>query len=250
MTNPFICDKIIKNLFILRICVALEDVLKAKVLLIEDSEKIAELIDVYMKEYFDIIYADTGEKGLEIFNNENIDIIILDIVLPGISGLEVLTEVRKAGNTPVIILSSKDLDMDKILGLKMGADDYVTKPFNPMELLARIEVQLRRFNYAIQEDEEFIKYKDLKLDLNNLAVYRNDEEISLMPIEYKLLGLFMENPGHVFTKKQIYESVWDNIYSYDDNTVMVHISKLKKKIETQEKKYIKTIRGLGYRFEK
>ena len=224
--------------------------LRSKILIIEDNENITELLNFYMKDYFDLIITDNGEEGIKIFENQDIDLVLLDIVLPGISGLDVLKQIREYEYVPVIIISSKDLDMDKILGLKMGADDYVSKPFNPLELLARIEAQLRRYQKIYSDDIKFLMYKDLRLDLNDLVVFQGDKSIDLMPLEYKILSFFMEHPGQIFTKKQIYEFVWEDDYAYDDNTIMVHISNLKKKLKNDENKYFKTIRGLGYRFEK
>lgn len=224
--------------------------MRSKILIIEDNENITELLNFYMKDYFDLIITDNGEEGIKIFENQDIDLVLLDIVLPGISGLDVLKQIREYEYVPVIIISSKDLDMDKILGLKMGADDYVSKPFNPLELLARIEAQLRRYQKIYSDDIKFLMYKDLRLDLNDLVVFQGDKSIDLMPLEYKILSFFMEHPGQIFTKKQIYEFVWEDDYAYDDNTIMVHISNLKKKLKNDENKYFKTIRGLGYRFEK
>ncbi|MDO5649544.1 MAG: response regulator transcription factor [Gallicola sp.] len=225
---------------------------RQSILVIEDSKQISELIEIYIGTQYQVYTAETGEEGLEKFREEKIDLVLLDIVLPGINGLEVLTEIRKEEDVPVIILSSKDLDMDIILGLKMGADDYLTKPFNPLELDARIEAHLRRKSMGEQGKKgEMLKVQDLKLDLRNPVLYYKEERAELLPTEYKILKVLMESPGQVFTKKQIYEIVWEEEYAYDDNTIMVHISKLREKLEKMtEKRYIKTIRGLGYRFER
>lgn len=225
---------------------------RQSILVIEDSKKISELIEIYIGTQYQVFTAETGEEGLEKLEREEIDLVLLDIVLPGMNGLEVLTEIRKEREVPVIILSSKDLDMDIILGLKMGADDYLTKPFNPLELDARIEAHLRRKSMMEKGRKgEMLKAGDLKLDLRNPVLYFKGKETELLPTEYKMLRVFMESPGQVFTKKQIYEIVWEEDYAYDDNTIMVHISKLREKLEKMtEKRYIETIRGLGYRFEK
>ena len=225
---------------------------KEKILIIEDNKKISELIEICLGNRYEILTTETGEDGLLLVEKYEIDLIILDIVLPKMDGLAVLTEIRKSYQVPVIIVSSKDLDMDIILGLKMGADDYITKPFNVMELEARVEAQLRRRTLEEEkEEEEFTQGRDLRLYHSDLVVYQGEKEITLLPTEYKILKMLMENPGRVFTKKQIYEEVWEEEYAYDDNTVMVHISKLREKLQKSEKdQYIKTIRGLGYRFEK
>lgn len=224
---------------------------KEKILVIEDSKKISELIEIYIGTHYHVIVAETGEEGLDRIKGEDIDLVLLDIVLPEMNGLEVLTEIRKDYDTPVIIVSSKDMDMDIILGLKMGADDYLTKPFNPLELDARVEAQLRRKKIRDKGSKKYLKVRELKLDLRNPVLHYKEDKTELMPTEYKILKMLMESPGQVFTKKQIYEIVWEEDYAYDDNTIMVHISKLREKIEKMSsKKYIKTIRGLGYRFEK
>ncbi|MDO5690166.1 MAG: response regulator transcription factor [Tissierellia bacterium] len=228
---------------------------RCRILLIEDSKKISELIKIYMGTHYDVLIAESGEEGLEILGREQISLVLLDIVLPGMDGLEVLTQIRKDMNIPVIIVSSKEMDMDIILGLKMGADDYLTKPFNPLELSARVEAQLRRMSMlekgSVHCDPDFLQLRNLKLDLGNPMVLQDGRQIDLMPTEYKILKLLMMQANQVLTKKQIYESVWEDTYAYDDNTIMVHISKLREKLESESKqRYIKTIRGLGYRFER
>ena len=175
-------------------------------------------------------------------------------MLPKLNGYEVIKRIRKQSNIPVIILSAKTQDTDKILGLNLGADDYLSKPFNPLELVARINAQMRRFynlGGSRELQNERITIGDLTLDQRECKLYRDNEEIELTYMEYKLLKLFMTEPGRVFTKAQLFETVWENEY-YTDNTVVVYISKLRDKIEkdTKNPKIIKTVRGLGYRFEK
>ena len=165
------------------------------------------------------------------------------------------SRLRKRSNVPVIILSAKNQDADKILGLNLGADDYLAKPFNPLELVARINAQMRRFydfGGSKEKQDEKVIIGDLMLDQRECKLYKKDKEIDLTYMEYKLLKLFMTEPGRVFTKAQIFELVWESEYYYTDNTVVVYISKLRDKIEDDSKnpQMIKTVRGLGYRFEK
>ena len=171
---------------------------RQSILVIEDSKKISELIEIYIGTQYQVFTAETGEEGLEKLEREEIDLVLLDIVLPRMNGLEVLTEIRKEREVPVIILSSKDLDMDIILGLKMGADDYLTKPFNPLELDARIEAHLRRKSMMEKGRKgEMLKAGDLKLDLRNPVLYFKGKETELLPTEYKMLRVFMESPGQL-----------------------------------------------------
>lgn len=226
-----------------------------KILLVEDSNEIIELIKIYLEqEEYDILTAGDGEEAIELFETEELHLIVLDIMLPKLNGYEVIKRIRKQSNIPVIILSAKTQDTDKILGLNLGADDYLSKPFNPLELVARINAQMRRFynlGGSRELQNERITIGDLTLDQRECKLYRDNEEIELTYMEYKLLKLFMTEPGRVFTKAQLFETVWENEY-YTDNTVVVYISKLRDKIEKDAKnpKIIKTVRGLGYRFEK
>lgn len=226
-----------------------------KILIVEDSNEIIELIKIYLEqEEYDILTAGDGEEAIELFETEELNLIVLDIMLPKLNGYEVIKRIRKQSNIPVIILSAKTQDTDKILGLNLGADDYLSKPFNPLELVARINAQMRRFynlGGSRELQNERITIGDLTLDQRECKLYRDNEEIELTYMEYKLLKLFMTEPGRVFTKAQLFETVWENEY-YTDNTVVVYISKLRDKIEkdTKNPKIIKTVRGLGYRFEK
>ena len=206
------------------------------------------------EEYF-IYEACDGESAINIFEKEEIHLVVLDIMLPKLNGYEVIKRLRKRSNVPVIILSAKNQDADKILGLNLGADDYLAKPFNPLELVARINAQMRRFydfGGSKEKQDEKVIIGDLMLDQRECKLYKKDKEIDLTYMEYKLLKLFMTEPGRVFTKAQIFELVWESEYYYTDNTVVVYISKLRDKIEDDSKnpQMIKTVRGLGYRFEK
>ncbi|WP_232699719.1 response regulator transcription factor [Brevibacillus daliensis] len=227
------------------------------ILIADDEEEIVELLTLYLeKEGFRVIATENGEEAWQIIQNEAIDLALLDIMIPKLNGLQLITHVRKELSLPVIFLSARSQDHDVILGLTLGADDYITKPFNPLEVVARIKAQLRRsyhLNLKIDDMQHHALAKiivgELVLHKEQCALYRNQKEITLTFTEYKLLQLFMEQPNRVFTKKQIFESVWGDEYYSDDNTIMVHISKLREKIEKDPKKpcYLKTVRGLGYK---
>ena len=226
------------------------------ILIVEDSQEIIDLIKIYLEqeEYF-IYAARDGRIAVNLFEQEEIHLVILDIMLPELNGYEVIKRIRKISNVPVIILSAKNQDADKILGLNLGADDYVAKPFNPLELVAIINAQIRRFydfGGSKEKQDEKVIIGELMLDQRECKLYKKNREIDLTYMEYKLLKLFMTEPGRVFTKAQIFELVWENEYYYTDNTVVVYISKLRDKIEDDSKnpQLIKTVRGLGYRFEK
>ena len=226
------------------------------ILIVEDSQEIIDLIKIYLEqeEYF-IYAARDGRIAVNLFEQEEIHLVILDIMLPELNGYEVIKRIRKISNVPVIILSAKNQDADKILGLNLGADDYVAKPFNPLELVARINAQIRRFydfGGSKEKQDEKVIIGELMLDQRECKLYKKNREIDLTYMEYKLLKLFMTEPGRVFTKAQIFELVWENEYYYTDNTVVVYISTLRDKIEDDSKnpQLIKTVRGLGYRFEK
>lgn len=226
------------------------------ILIVEDSQEIIDLIKIYLEqEEYSIYEACDGESAINIFEKEEIHLVVLDIMLPKLNGYEVIKRLRKRSNVPVIILSAKNQDADKILGLNLGADDYLAKPFNPLELVARINAQMRRFydfGGSKEKQDEKVIIGDLMLDQRECKLYKKDKEIDLTYMEYKLLKLFMTEPGRVFTKAQIFELVWESEYYYTDNTVVVYISKLRDKIEDDSKnpQMIKTVRGLGYRFEK
>ena len=226
------------------------------ILIVEDSQEIIDLIKIYLEqEEYSIYEACDGESAINIFEKEEIHLVVLDIMLPKLNGYEVIKRIRKRSNVPVIILSAKNQDADKILGLNLGADDYLAKPFNPLELVARINAQMRRFydfGGSKEKQDEKVIIGDLMLDQRECKLYKKNKEIDLTYMEYKLLKLFMTEPGRVFTKAQIFELVWENEYYYTDNTVVVYISKLRDKIEDNSKnpQIIKTVRGLGYRFEK
>jgi DNA-binding response OmpR family regulator len=227
------------------------------ILIADDESEIVELLKLYMeKEGYTVVAAFSGKEALEAVNRTNIDLVVMDIMMSVMNGLQALKELRLTYNIPVILLSARVQDHDKILGLGMGADDYITKPFNPLEVVARVQAQLRRFYHLNRAQESMspsdkITIGELTLDRISCQVSKNDQTISLTSIEYKLLQHFMEHPNRVFTKRQLYETVWGDYYTSDDNTVMVCISKLRDKIESDPiLPYLVTIRGLGYKFTK
>lgn len=226
-----------------------------RILVADDEAEIRELLRLYLeKEGYEVIEAQDGIETLEILEEEkDIAMVLLDIMMPGKDGFHVLKELRENSNIPVVILSAKTSDQDKILGLDLGADDYIAKPFNPLEAVARVNSNIRRF-YSLgandsKEAHRILKVKDLTLDLESCILKKGDQVIELSSTEYRLMELFMTNPGKIYTKKQIYEYGWQEEYFIADNNIMVCISKLRAKLSTDSNRYIRTVRGLGYRFE-
>jgi len=221
------------------------------ILIVEDDQEINNLIgDALKKENYSVIQAFDGRQALEMYN-DNCQLVILDLMLPYVNGVEVLRKIREKSTLPVIILSAKDEETDKVIGLGMGADDYIIKPFFVRELTARVKAQLRRcVDYNSSEVQNHIlQHNELKLDTLNYKIFKNNEELSLTKKEFELLKLFLSNPDRVFTKAQIFNNVWENEYLNDDNTVMVHIKRLRNKIEdnSNSPKYIITVWGIGYK---
>lgn len=225
-----------------------------RILVADDEREIRDLLKLYLEnEKYEVIEAEDGQQALDLLRKEQVDMCLLDIMMPKVDGYHVLQELRKESNIPVIILSAKDADSEKILGLNLGADDYIAKPFNPLEAVARVNSNIRRYYSlgAIGETEQVIKVRDLELDTTACSLKKAGEVIDLTSVEYKIMELFMKHPGKVFTKQQIYEYGWGEEFIVADNNIMVCISKLRSKLEDGEStEYIKTIRGLGYRLEK
>lgn len=227
------------------------------VLIADDEKEILEVLELYLEnENYKVIKANNGLEALNFINQEKIDAAIIDIMMPEVDGLKLLKKIREKSNIPVLILSAKGCDNDKILGLGLGADDYVSKPFNPLEIVARVNAQLRRF-YNLNPNKStranpIIKIGDIELNIDENTLKVKNKYIELTSREYKIIKLLMESPGRIFTKKQIFENAWDDYFLGDDNTIMVHISNIRNKIEEDSKKpvYLKTIKGLGYKFEK
>ena len=223
------------------------------ILIADDEREIRELLRLYLeKDGYHVLEAEDGCEALSILEQEEVDMALLDIMMPKADGYKVLKKIREGSNIPVMILSAKNQDADKILGLDLGADDYLAKPFNPMEAMARINSNIRRFYSLGAKSQELkqLKVKDLCLDTESCLVYKGGKPIDLTSVEYKLLRLFMENPGRVYTKQQVYENVWGEEYAIVDNNIMVCISRLRAKLSEDNSAYIKTIRGLGYRMER
>ncbi len=224
------------------------------ILVAEDDKDIIELLKLYLEnEDFNIFVATNGDEALEIFNNNEIQVCLFDVMMPKLNGYELTKKIREISQVPILILSAKNQDTDKIIGLNIGADDYISKPFNPLELIARIKAIIRR-NYDFNSDEtkSILKVKDLVLNTETFSLYKNNVLLNLTPTELKILMILMKEPGKILTKVQIYENINGEYFESDDNTMMVHISRLREKIEDDPKnpKYIKTIRGIGYKIEK
>lgn len=220
----------------------------------DDEVEILDSLELFLnKEGIRFIKADNGISALELFKSENPHMVLLDVMMPGLDGFSVLRKIREVSHVPAIMITAKSEDYDKILGLELGADDYIAKPFNPMEVVARIKAQLRR-NYDYHEEAAAKTYKafGIELDAEAKSVKKDGESLSLTSTEYKILELLMTHPGRIFTKQQIFEYAWEDDFIADDSTIMVHISNLRNKITAGDKDtvIIKTVKGLGYRFEK
>ena len=223
------------------------------ILVADDEKEIRELLRLYLENSgYKVVEAEDGQQALDILRSRHIDLCLLDIMMPKVDGYRVLQELRKESNIPVVILSAKDADSEKILGLNLGADDYMAKPFNPLEAVARVNSNIRRFHSLGTGEiaKEVLKVKDLELDVESCELKRAGELLDLTSVEYKIMELFMKHPGKVFTKQQIYEYGWGEEFIVADNNIMVCISKLRDKLSEDPSAYIKTIRGLGYRLEK
>ena len=224
-----------------------------KILVADDEAEIRSLLKLYLEnEGYSVVEAVDGLEAMEKLKRDKPDLCVLDIMMPGMDGYQVLRKLREDSNIPVIILSAKDADSEKILGLNLGADDYIAKPFNALEAVARINSNIRRF-YSLGSSEvklPTVKVRNLELDQESCTLKKDGEPIELTSIEYKIMELFMNHPGKVFTKQQIYEYGWGEDYFIADNNIMVCISKLRSKLSEDPAEYIKTMRGLGYRLEK
>jgi len=229
---------------------------KETILIVDDEKEIRNLIAIYLKnEGYDILEASDGEEGLSLLKKHKVHLIVLDIMMPNVDGIEMCMKVREIAEMPIIMLSAKSQDMDKIVGLSIGADDYVTKPFNPLELIARIKSQLRRYIKMDRLDsmnESEIEIGDLRINTDTHEVIVNNEKVKLTPREFSILELLARNQGIVMNAEQIYEKVWKEEAIQSENTVMVHIRKIRERIETNPRnpQYIKTVWGVGYKIEK
>lgn len=227
----------------------------SRILIIEDEESIAELEKDYLElSGFEVEMENDGEKGLERALGEDFDLLILDLMLPGLDGFEICKRFREVKNTPIIMISAKKEDIDKIRGLGLGADDYMTKPFSPSEMVARVKAHLARYERLIGStgvENEVIEIRGLKIDKTARRVWINGEEKNFTTKEFDLLTFLAEHPNHVFTKEELFREIWDMDSIGDIATVTVHIKKIREKIEydTAKPQYIETIWGVGYRFK-
>lgn len=227
-----------------------------KVLAADDETELLDALELYTeRENIRLIKADNGITALELFQREKPQLVLLDIMMPGLDGFAVLKKIREKSNIPAIMLTAKGEDHDKILGLDIGADDYITKPYNPMVVVARIKAQLRRcydYSDSSAKTSEELKAFDIVLSKAEGRVIKNGKPVELTKTEFLILRLLMENRGRIFTKKQIFDYSRDSEFIADDNTVMVHISNLRSKIEDDphSPKILKTIKGLGYKIER
>ena len=227
----------------------------ARILIIEDEEAIAELEKDYLElSDFEVVIENTGDAGLNRAMSEEFDLVILDLMLPKVDGFEICRQIREEKNIPIIMVSAKKDDIDKIRGLGLGADDYMTKPFSPSELVARVKAHLARYERLVGtgvKQNEMIEIRGIKIDKTARRVYLNGEEKILTTKEFDLLTFLAENPNHVFTKEELFREIWDMESVGDIATVTVHIKKIREKIEanTSKPQYIETIWGVGYRFK-
>lgn len=228
----------------------------SNILVADDEKDIIKLLRLYLeKDGIQVYEACDGERAYMIMQNYDIDLALLDVMMPKMNGFELTKKIRQEYDVPIMILSAKVDISDKILGLDLGADDYITKPFEPLEVAARVRARLRRnkgkidstLECSMVSEDEVRTIRNMRLNLNECILYKDDLAIELTAVEFKVLNLFMAHPGRVYTKEQIYEAGWGETFAIDDNTIRVAISKLRDKLGVDE---IKTIRGLGYRLEK
>ena len=229
----------------------------AKILVCDDDKEIVEAIEIYLtQEGYEVLKAYDGMEALKVLESEHVDLLVIDVMMPKLDGIRATLKIREENNMPIIILSAKSEDADKILGLNIGADDYVTKPFNPLELIARVKSQIRRYTKlgstvdTAQESVYTVGGLSVNDDLKEVTV--DGEPVKLTPIEYNILLLLVKNQGRVFSIDQIYESIWNEDAIGADNTVAVHIRHIREKIEInpKEPRYLKVVWGVGYKIEK
>ena len=226
-----------------------------KILIVEDEESIAELEKDYLElSGFKVVIENTGDKGLKRALEEEFDLYILDLMLPNVDGFEICKAIREKKNTPILVVSAKKDDIDKIRGLGLGADDYITKPFSPSELVARVKAHLSRYERLTESnirENEMVEIRGIRIDKTARRVYVNEEERVLTTKEFDLLTFLASNPNRVFTKEELFQKIWDMDSIGDIATVTVHIKKIREKVEfdTSKPQYIETIWGVGYRFK-
>ncbi|ERK32562.1 MULTISPECIES: response regulator transcription factor [Clostridium] len=233
---------------------------KYKILVVDDEKEIRDAVEIYLRgENHIILKAEDGIEALEVFNVEKPHLVILDIMMPKLDGMRTCLKIREKSNVPIIMLSAKGEDSDKVLGLNLGADDYVTKPFNHLELVARVKSQLRRYDNPIiakqREKEiegEILVIRDLVINKETKSITVRGKEIKVTATEYKILLLLASNPGRIFSIQEIYERVWDEPFYNSENTVTVHVRRIREKIEInpKEPEYLKVVWGIGYKIQK
>ena len=226
-----------------------------KILIIEDDMAINEMVKNYLtKDGFIVTTAFDGEEGIVKYLNNDFDLVVLDLMMPKLDGMETMRMIREKSSVPILIMSAKDSDVDKAIGLGLGADDYISKPFSMIEISARIKAVIRRatkYSNNDKKEEALVKIGNITIDVDNFVVIKNDKIIQLTSKEFEILKLFIQNPNRVFTKAQIYSSVWKEEYYGDDNVINVHMRRLREKIEDDPSKpqFIKTLWGIGYKLE-
>ncbi|ULL14032.1 DNA-binding response regulator [Paenibacillus sp. H1-7] len=229
----------------------------ATILIIDDEPEIREIVHIFLKnEGYRVLEAEDGERGLALLQTETVDLVILDVMMPRLGGIQACLRIRENGNLPIIMLSAKNEDMDKILGLTSGADDYVAKPFNPLELVARVKSQLRRMKMTEapppqEKPQDEMAIGELTINILRHQVMLQGKEVALTPLEFDILELLATHRGQVFSVDKIYETVWKDPAMQSDKTVMVHIRNLRDKLKDnpREPKYIKTVWGVGYKID-
>ncbi len=231
---------------------------KPRVLVVDDEHEIREAIRIYLRgDGIETVMATNGQEAVEIMKQEEIHLILMDLMMPIMDGIVATSQIREFSNVPIIMLTAKSEDTDKIMGLSLGADDYITKPFNPMELLARVKSQLRRYLQlgsqasAQNNNQDILEVNGLRINTATKQVFVDDKEVRLTPTEFKILSLLMRNKGRVFSISDIYENVWDEPGYNAENTVAVHIRKIREKIEInpRDPRYLKVVWGIGYKIE-
>ncbi|MDO5794747.1 MAG: response regulator transcription factor [Turicibacter sp.] len=231
---------------------------KPRVLVVDDEHEIREAIRIYLRgDGIETVMATNGQEAVEIMKQEEIHLILMDLMMPIMDGIVATSQIREFSNVPIIMLTAKSEDTDKIMGLSLGADDYITKPFNPMELLARVKSQLRRYLQlgsqasAQNNNKDILEVNGLRINTATKQVFVDDKEVRLTPTEFKILSLLMRNKGRVFSISDIYENVWDEPGYNAENTVAVHIRKIREKIEInpRDPRYLKVVWGIGYKIE-
>lgn len=221
-----------------------------KILLVDDDKNIRDMVKLYLaKEGFSVIEARNGQHGVEEFEKNNISLVLMDIMMPVMDGMQAVKEIRKTSNVPVIMLTARGETFDKVLALEIGADDYIVKPFDPKELVARVKAVMRRTQIAATSEQNILEYEGLKINMDDYSVVYNGEDIKLPPKELELLYFLASKPNKVFTREQLLEQVWDFNYFGDSRTVDVHIKRLREKLPGNDKWQIKTVWGVGYKFE-